>query len=146
MILDKKYDRYLNSCPRCQGKHVIRWGYYSRRGRPDLSFVKIQRIRCNDCLLSTNALPSFLLAHKSYHVHALETLLSLYIDQHHCWNQSPDFPMDLSTADRLEAKKRTYLVALLDDFSRPSPHAEFYWYERLPHLENTLHKAIVHTV
>lgn len=79
---------------------MIRWGYYSRRGLPDLSSVKIQRIRCNDCLLSTNVLPSFLFAHKSYHVHALDTLLSLYIDQHHCWKQSPDFPMDLSTAYR----------------------------------------------
>lgn len=79
---------------------MIRWGYYTRRGLPDLNFVKIQRIRCQNCHLSTNVLPSFLLAHKSYHVYALETFLSLYIDQHHCWKQSPDFPMDLSTAYR----------------------------------------------
>jgi transposase-like protein len=79
---------------------MIRWGYYTRRGLPDLNFVKIQRIRCQNCHLSTNVLPSFLLAHKSYHVHALETFLSLYIDQHHCWKQSTDFPMDLSTAYR----------------------------------------------
>jgi len=44
---------------------------------------------------------------------------------------------------RPEAKKRTYLVAMLDDYSRLIPHAEFYWHERLPHLENTLHKALL---
>ncbi|NIP32536.1 DDE-type integrase/transposase/recombinase, partial [Candidatus Saccharibacteria bacterium] len=37
----------------------------------------------------------------------------------------------------------TYLVATLDDFSRLIPHAEFYWHEKLPHLENTLQKAIL---
>jgi len=49
----------------------------------------------------------------------------------------------LPDPDRPEAKKRTYLVAIIDDFSRLIPHAEFYWHERLPHLENTLHKALL---
>jgi len=42
-----------------------------------------------------------------------------------------------------EKNKRTYLVAFIDDFSRLVPHAEFYWDERFPTLENTLKKAIL---
>ncbi|NIV95409.1 integrase, partial [candidate division KSB1 bacterium] len=34
-------------------------------------------------------------------------------------------------------------MATLDDFSRLIPHAEFYWHEKLPHLESTLQKAIL---
>lgn len=49
----------------------------------------------------------------------------------------------LPDPDRPGAKKRTYLVVIIDDFSRLIPHAEFYWHERLPHLENTLHKALL---
>ena len=49
----------------------------------------------------------------------------------------------LPDSDQPEAKKRTYLVAVLDDFSRLIPHAEFYRHEKLPHLENTLQKAIL---
>ncbi len=59
------------------------------------------------------------------------------------WQSDVMYGPYLPDPDRLEAKKRTYLVALLDDFSRLIPHAEFYWHERLPHLENTLHKAIL---
>jgi transposase InsO family protein len=39
--------------------------------------------------------------------------------------------------------KRTYLVAFIDDFSRLVPHAEFYWDQKFPALENTLKKAIL---
>jgi transposase InsO family protein len=59
------------------------------------------------------------------------------------WQSDVMYGPYLPDADRPEAKKRTYLVALLDDFSRMIVHAEFYWHERLPHLENTLHKAIL---
>jgi putative transposase len=34
-----------------------------------------------------------------------------------------------------EKKKQTFLVAVLDDFSRLIPHAQFYWHEKLPCLE-----------
>lgn len=59
------------------------------------------------------------------------------------WQSDIMFGPYLPDPDRPEAKKRTYLVAILDDYSRLIPHAEFYWYERLPHLENTLRKAMV---
>jgi transposase InsO family protein len=42
-----------------------------------------------------------------------------------------------------EKKKRTYLVAFIDDFSRLVPHAEFYWDEKFPALENTFKKALL---
>jgi len=42
-----------------------------------------------------------------------------------------------------EKNKRTYLTAFLDDFSRLAPHAEFYWDEKFPALENTLKKAML---
>jgi transposase InsO family protein len=39
--------------------------------------------------------------------------------------------------------KRTYLAAFIDDFSRLLPHAEFYWDEKSPALENTFKKALL---
>lgn len=59
------------------------------------------------------------------------------------WQSDIMYGPYLPDPDRPEAKKRSYLVAFIDDFSRLIPHAEFYWHERLPHLENTLHKALL---
>jgi len=59
------------------------------------------------------------------------------------WQSDIMYGPYLPDPDRPQAKKRTYLVAFIDDFSRLIPHAEFYWHERLPHLENTLHKALL---
>ena len=59
------------------------------------------------------------------------------------WQSDVMYGPYLPDPDRPGNKKRTYLVAILDDFSRLIPHAEFYWHERLPHLENTLQKAIL---
>lgn len=42
-----------------------------------------------------------------------------------------------------EKNKRTYLAAFIDDCSRLVPHAEFYWDEKFPALENTLKKALL---
>ncbi|MFQ5606076.1 MAG: DDE-type integrase/transposase/recombinase [bacterium] len=42
-----------------------------------------------------------------------------------------------------QKNKRTYLVAFIDDFSRLAPHAEFYWDEKAPTVENTLKKAML---
>jgi len=59
------------------------------------------------------------------------------------WQSDVMYGTFLPDPHRPGASKRTYLVALLDDFSRLIPHAEFYWQEKLPHLENTLHKDIL---
>ncbi|MCP4651858.1 MAG: DDE-type integrase/transposase/recombinase [Candidatus Omnitrophica bacterium] len=59
------------------------------------------------------------------------------------WQSDIMYGPYLPDPDRPQAKKRTYLMAILDDYSRLIPHAEFYWHERLPHLENTLHKALL---
>jgi len=59
------------------------------------------------------------------------------------WQSDTMYGPYLPDPNRPDAKKRTYLVAVLDDYSRLIPHAEFYWHERLPHLENTLHNAII---
>ena len=59
------------------------------------------------------------------------------------WQSDVMYGPYLPHPDRPEAKKQTYLVAVLDDFSRLIPHAEFYWHERLPHLENPLQKAML---
>ncbi|MFQ5630549.1 MAG: DDE-type integrase/transposase/recombinase [bacterium] len=42
-----------------------------------------------------------------------------------------------------EKNKRTYLVAFIDDFSRLVLHAEFYWDEKFPALENTFKKGML---
>jgi transposase InsO family protein len=39
-------------------------------------------------------------------------------------------------------RKMTYLISFIDDASRLVPHAEFYFEENLPRLENTLKKAV----
>jgi transposase InsO family protein len=59
------------------------------------------------------------------------------------WQSDVMYGPYLPDPDQPEQKKRTYLVAIIDDFSRLVPHAEFYWAEKLPHLENTLQKAII---
>jgi transposase InsO family protein len=59
------------------------------------------------------------------------------------WQSDIMYGPYLPDPDHPGAKKRTFLVAILDDFSRLIPHAEFYWHEKLPHLENTLQKAIL---
>jgi len=59
------------------------------------------------------------------------------------WQSDTLFGPYLPDPDRPGKKKQTYLIAIIDDYSRLIVHAEFYWHERLPHLENTLHKAIL---
>ena len=59
------------------------------------------------------------------------------------WQSDTLYGPYLPDPDRPGAKKQTFLVAILDDFSRLVPHAQFYWREKLPFLENTLHKAFI---
>jgi putative transposase len=42
-----------------------------------------------------------------------------------------------------KAQRQTFLFAFLDDFSRLVPHAQFYWNEQLPRLEDCLKHAIL---
>ena len=59
------------------------------------------------------------------------------------WQSDIMYGPYLPDPDRPGAQKRTYLVAIVDDFSRLIPHAEFFWDEKLPTLEHTLHKALI---
>lgn len=59
------------------------------------------------------------------------------------WQSDVMYGPYLPDPERPAAKKQTYLVALIDDFSRLVPHAAFYWNEKLPTLENTFQKAIL---
>ena len=50
----------------------------------------------------------------------------------------PELP-DPAQPDR---KRPTFLFAFIDDHTRLVPHAQFYWHEQLPRLEDCLKKAI----
>lgn len=45
--------------------------------------------------------------------------------------------------DKPDQKKKVYLIAWLDDFARLVTHAQCYWAEKLPMLEDSLKKAIL---
>lgn len=62
----------------------------------------------------------------------------------HCLWQS-DFQHTLYIPDPGDPKKRkkAILFAIIDDYSRLIVHAEFYWDEKLPRLEDSLKKAIL---
>jgi putative transposase len=42
-----------------------------------------------------------------------------------------------------QRQRQTFLFAFLDDHSRLIPHAQFYWNEQLPHLENCFKRALL---
>lgn len=79
---------------------MIRWGYYTRRGLPELQEIRIQRIRCKHCGRTTNVLPAFLLAQKSYSVYTSEHLLNLVLNNRHNWKERFELSLDISTAYR----------------------------------------------
>lgn len=49
----------------------------------------------------------------------------------------------LADPEKPGKKKKVYLIAWLDDFTRLVPHAQCYWAEKLPMLEDSLKKAII---
>ena len=49
----------------------------------------------------------------------------------------------LADPDHPSKKKKVYLIAWLDDYSRLVTHAQCYWAEKLPMLEDSLKKAIM---
>ena len=79
---------------------MIRWGYYNRRGLPQLKEIRIQRIRCKRCGKTTNVLPEFLLAGKSHSVYPFKHLLYLFLNNKHDWKNLYNLPFDISTAYR----------------------------------------------
>jgi len=79
---------------------MIRWGYYKRCARPGGSKVRIQRVRCKKCGRTTNVLPSFLLAQKSFAVAAVKELLTTFINHPQDWKQILGIDIDLATAYR----------------------------------------------
>ena len=79
---------------------MIRWGYYQRQGLPLVTRINIQRVRCKRCGRTTNVLPSFLLADRSYAVVAVAQLVALYLHQADRWKQSLKLMIELSTANR----------------------------------------------
>jgi len=79
---------------------MVRWGYYTRFALPLKEVIRIQRIRCNSCGRTTNVLPSFLLAYRSYTVKTLKDLVALFIAHPHAWSKSPEIIVDMSTAYR----------------------------------------------
>ena len=99
-LLVTRYDLYVKRCPFCGHDHLIRWGYYTRRGQPVAAHIRIQRVRCKNCHRTTNVLPSFLLANKQYAVNVIGDLLNCYINHPNDWHHSPDITIDLSTAYR----------------------------------------------
>jgi len=64
-------------------------------------------------------------------------------DVHVLWQF--DFQHTLYLPDPKDPKKRkkTILFAILDDYSRLIVHAQFYWDEKLPRMEDSLKKAIL---
>jgi hypothetical protein len=62
--------------------------------------INIQRIRCKQCGRTSNVLPSFLLAYRSYAVAAAEQLIISYINHPGDWHQRLKLMIDLSTAYR----------------------------------------------
>ena len=64
-------------------------------------------------------------------------------DAHLSWQF--DFQHTLYLPDPKDTKKRkkAILFAMIDDYSRYIVHAEFYWDEKLPRMEDSLKKAIL---
>lgn len=62
--------------------------------------IRIQRIRCSKCGHTTNVLPSFLLAQKSYAVSLLKELVMSFVQHPDDWKDVIGLTIDLSTAYR----------------------------------------------
>lgn len=51
--------------------------------------------------------------------------------------------LHLSAPDHVGKKKKVYLICWMDDYSRLVTHAQCYWAEKLPMLEDSLKKAMI---
>ena len=67
---------------------------------PVVSSILIQRVRCKRCRRTTNVLPCFLLAQKSFAVAVVKELVTTFINHPQDWKQLLDIDIDLTTAYR----------------------------------------------
>lgn len=65
-----------------------------------MSRILIQRVRCKKCGRTTNVLPCFLLAQKSFAVAVVKELVKTFINHPQDWKQLFDIDIDLATAYR----------------------------------------------
>jgi len=82
--------------------------------------IKIQRIRCKRCKRTTNVLPSFLLAHRTYHVDALKELVTKLIDNPYSWHKTLKLTIDidLATAYRWLGIFKKQIIASLPEIRK----------------------------
>ena len=59
------------------------------------------------------------------------------------WQADLKYGPYLPDPENPKKRKQTYLLAFIDDYSRVVPHAEFYFEQRLPVLEDCFKKAIL---
>lgn len=63
--------------------------------------------------------------------------------RNHTWQGDCHHTLYLPDPEGGERKRQAYLIAFLDDYSRYVPHAEYYFEERRPKLEDALKKAVL---
>jgi len=64
-------------------------------------------------------------------------------DVHVLWQSDFQHTLYLPDPKEPKRKKKALLFAILDDYSRLIVHAQFYWDEKLPRLEDSLKRAIL---
>lgn len=65
-------------------------------------------------------------------------------DIHLLWQADFKHALYLPDPNNPGRKKKAILFAILDDYSRMIVHAQFYWDEQMPRLEDSFKKAILH--
>jgi transposase InsO family protein len=119
---------------------------------PSRSVRKIIRIMETHKMIQLGEIKPSTLA-RQFHAHGLDrktlaksakTFRRFEADRpNQIWQSDILYGPYLPDPNQPEKNKRTYLVAFIDDFSRLAPHAEFYWDEKFPTLENTFKIAML---
>lgn len=113
--------------PKRSARQIIRL-IQAMAGYKDVSLKErtVSRILKNNNLTRRDLVPKRI--YKSFEMEHINDL----------WEVDASDGLYLQTAGR-----KTYLIAFIDDFSRIIPHAQFYFDEKLPRLEDCLKKAIL---